>query len=574
MGNTADDMGEVITLDNFISKIPRLDINDAKPLYGLVDMGSNGIRFSISELESRRCRIIPCLYRERAGISLYDALHETTADSKPSYFSDKTIKAVAGELARFKGICDSYGVKKEQIIVFATEAMRTAANKQEMVKAIKDASGLVVDILSPQMESLFGAMGARSPFGDVNGLFMDLGGGSVQMTYVPSGSDVAGEAASAARSLPFGAAKLTAALSTQEAADTARAQLSLGMKETFETLVGKFPDLKNQVNSKDGITIYFCGGGFRGYGSMLMHTDPIQPYPIPAIGGYTVPGDRFCQWQKMLDANDQDGKIFGMSKRRREQFPAIVTVVKALIEAVPNIKQVIFCSGGNREGILYMTLPPSVREQSPLSHLGEASSPSRDEVTSGVVDTLLDALPKGCPDIFTRDLLQCFGKLLWTDMGNTPEVNSARALHDPISFASVLGFTHQVRAVLSLTLCARWGNDLGPVDQMLFNNLRALIGPELSWWCDYMGRILQLLAAAVPTCPATVDELEQAIAFIASSSDAESKKMSIRLRIALGESTSWVETRTGALQGIFDKVGKGLHLGWKVKTESLDLLSF
>lgn len=99
--------------------------------------------------------------------------------------------------------------------MFATEAMRTAENRDEMLAAIKKASGLTVDILSPGMESLFGAMGARSGYTAVDGLFMDLGGGSVQMTYVNSeredGYDVL--AAGAARSLPFGAAKLTLALS-------------------------------------------------------------------------------------------------------------------------------------------------------------------------------------------------------------------------------------------------------------------------------------------------------------------------------------------------------------------------
>lgn len=223
-----------------------------------------------------------------------------------------------------------------------------------MLQAIKEASGLTVDILSPGMESLFGAMGARSGFSQVDGLFMDLGGGSVQMTYVNSTAEEDYDilAAEAAKSMPFGAARLTAALSVEDTAHAARAELRTSMKKTFEGMERKFPRLKEQAESEDGVTIYFCGGGFRGYGSMLMHTDPIQPYPIPAIGGYAVPGHRFIQWQEMLKANAYDGKIYGMSKRRREQFPAIVTVVQALTEAVPNIKQVVFCSGGNREGVL------------------------------------------------------------------------------------------------------------------------------------------------------------------------------------------------------------------------------
>lgn len=133
-----------------------------------------------------RSRLLPCLYRERAGISLYDALHEEAPDAQPFYFSQKIILKVADVLGRFKSICDGYAVPKQNIQVFATEAMRTAKNRDEMLAAIEKESGLRVDILSPAMESLFGAMGARSGFNDVDGLFMDLGGGSVQMTYVNS----------------------------------------------------------------------------------------------------------------------------------------------------------------------------------------------------------------------------------------------------------------------------------------------------------------------------------------------------------------------------------------------------
>lgn len=102
---------------------------------------------------------------------------------------------------------------------------------------------------------------------------------------------------------------------------------------------------------------------------MLMFTEPIKPYPIPAIGGYTVSGDRFKKWQAMLVANRHDGKIFGLSKRRREQFPAIVEVISTLVTVVPNIKEVIFCSGGNREGVLYTRLQTGIRESNPLEFL-------------------------------------------------------------------------------------------------------------------------------------------------------------------------------------------------------------
>lgn len=329
---------------------------------------SNGIRFSISDLSPPRSRLLPCIYKERAGISLYDALHSDKPGSKPLYFSAINIALVSSKLAHFATLCRQFNVPSHQIQVFATEAMRTALNREDMLSAIKTKSGLTVDILAPKAESLFGSLGARSGFDSVQGLFMDLGGGSVQMTWLDSktpGYEVL--AAQAAKSMPFGAARLSEALQGQDADDTIRT-LKVAMKTTFQGMCDQFPLLKEKLDG-DGVRIYFCGGGFRGYGSMLMHTHDVSPYPIPAIGGFLADGKHFKDWKQMLKENGKDGKVFGMSQRRRDQFPAIATVVEALVDAVENIKDVTFCSGGNREGVLYMKLSEEERASNPLDKL-------------------------------------------------------------------------------------------------------------------------------------------------------------------------------------------------------------
>lgn len=311
---------------------------------------------------------MPCIYKERAGISLYDALHENTPGSKPLYFSQTAIEAVSARLAQFRRICQAFEVPLENIQVFATEAMRTAKNQETMLSTIYEHSGLKVDILAPETESLFGSLGARSGFEHVQGLFMDLGGGSVQMTWLDSsieGYEVL--AAQAAQSLPYGAARLSEALKVQDAPATMQT-LKAAMRETFEGMMRKFTALKEKVDG-EGVRIYFCGGGFRGYGSMLMHTHPVQPYPIPSIGGFEASGEHFKPYKEMLAANSQEGKVFGLSKRRREQFPAIAAVIESLVEAIPQIRDVVFCSGGNREGVLYMKLPREIRESNPLDLL-------------------------------------------------------------------------------------------------------------------------------------------------------------------------------------------------------------
>lgn len=516
--------------------------------------------------------MLHCIYRERAGISLYDALHESKPGAVAFQFSAETIEKVAQTLARFRKICDGYGVQGGNISVFATEAMRTAKNRDVMLGAISQASGLGVDILSPSMESLFGAMGARSGFNHVDGLFLDLGGGSVQMTYVNSRADVGYDvlAAEGARSMPFGAARLSAALVSQDEGHSAKKELRSSMKETFEGLTTRFPRLKEQAESKDGITIYFCGGGFRGYGSMLMHTEKSQ-YPIPAIGGYSTSGERFIKWREMLHVNKTEkDKIYGLSKRRREQFPAIAAVVEALVDAVPKIKQVVFCSGGNREGVLYMKLPYELRETNPLSLL-----PGHDTAaTDAIAAAIFSGLPKDSPSVFSHEILKYIAYSTWQEMGDRDSANSAKALHDPISgsLAGFPGLTHKLRATLALTLCSRWGEDLGPKDKALAESLRSLIGHELAFWCRYVGAVSRLLAVVMPAMPDSELAIKNHLLLepvVSHGLGKKGHKVGIRLKIRLHPHGS-AGLASGELEGIFEKIGKGLKVDWKVEAEVVE----
>ncbi|TVY35014.1 Retrograde regulation protein [Lachnellula occidentalis] len=571
----ADEMEEPVTISNFESKMSRFK-NSPKSLYGLVDMGSNGIRFSISDLSPPRSRVLHCLYRDRVGISLYDAL---LSSSDTLSFPPKIISEVAATLARFKHICDTHGVPKENINVFATEAMRTASNREKMLAAIQESSGLTVGLLSPEVESLFGAMGARSGFDKVDGLFMDLGGGSVQMTYVNSSTvDYDMLAAEAARSMPYGAAKVSAALQTKASEQRVKTELRQRMKETFDGLTAKFPKLKEQADHQDGVTIYFCGGGFRGYGSMLMHTDPIQPYPIPAIGGYTVEGHRFIKWREMLHANNTDErKIFGLSKRRREQFPAIVTVVQALVEAIPKIKQVTFCSGGNREGVLHMKLPAHVRESNPLSQLTGSAMPY--EAAEAVAKTISSGFTTKVPGTFSPEILHYVVQNTWLGMGESDDSNSAKALHEPISgtLAGLPGLTHELRAILALTMCSRWGSDLGPIDQQLAHNLQELIGHDLTWWCRYVGTLAKLIATIYPAhgISAAAGEPSAKCGFLSLRSEwshglgKKGHKHGIRLVIYLKEHER-IGISMSDIESMFAKVGKGLRVEWRVEAEVMN----
>ncbi|WQF78113.1 Putative ppx/GppA phosphatase, ATPase, nucleotide binding domain-containing protein [Colletotrichum destructivum] len=608
---------DIITLDNFEQLLPRWDPAGPNHLYALVDMGSNGIRFSISDLTPPQTRLLRPIYRERAGISLFDALNTNpssdddaaaaAAATKPMTFPAETIAQVARTLARFRRIAVSYGVPPAHFSVLATEAMRRAANAREMLAAIRAAADIGVHVLAPEVETLFGAvMGSRSAFVDISrgGLFLDLGGGSVQMTWVDTRlPDYEIAAALAGESMPFGAARLIRVLEGQpeEVRAQERQKLNASMQGAFAKLCDRFPALAQAkaehaaaaTNGTDtgtstgpvagGIDAYLCGGGFRGYGCMLQHNDPIQPYPLPSVGTYTVTGDFFKQTDKMRRVHrEHEGKIYGMSKRRRQQFPAIIEVVEAFIRAVPHLRTVTFCGGSNRDGALLMKLPKSVRESNPLEALAGFPIQGHHEDAGGsggggggrgdmaviaraVLRTLYGAVPVNVdisrtPTVFSLGLGPLFARQVWIHQGEDDDANASYALHEAVTRdPSAPGLTHLARAVLGLTTCARWGSNLGPIDAQLYGNLKGLVAeakPESIFWAEYLGAVAAVMVDLVPAWPETVEELESTLRFEATQTvDPEKKRASIELTVHVAAAAA-VGIDPEDVKGRLSNVGK------------------
>ena len=376
-------------------------------------------------------------------------------------------------------------------------------------------------------------MGSRSGLVDIKGgaLVLDLGGGSVQMTWVDTNDERYGiNAALSGESLPYGAAKLTQILDGQpeEARILQTAEIANGFRDLYAKLCAKFPTLqaiKTQYEKgcDSPVKLYLCGGGFRGYGSMLMHEDPIVPYPIPSINTYTVHGDRFKDVNFLRRKNEEiNGKIYGMSKRRRKQFESVAAVVKALVSAVPNVGQVTFCSGSNREGLLMMKLPREIRETNPVDALTNLSHDEQ-PIVEAIVRKMISALPKALegskiPTVLNTGIASLFVRQIWTGRGYDGDANSSLALHSAVSRdPNASGLTHIARAALGLTLFSRWGGSLSPADTQLFNGLKQLLNrehPEAFFWSRYLGAVASLLASLFPTFPTDSTRLETALRYV------------------------------------------------------------
>ncbi|MER7112374.1 Ppx/GppA phosphatase family protein [Streptomyces sp. NPDC000229] len=94
----------------------------------------------------------------------------------------------------------------EEVLPFATSAIRDAANADAVLKRVKDETGVDLQVLTGEEEARLTFLAARRWFGWSAGklLLLDIGGGSLEIAY---GID---EEPDAAVSLPLGAGRLTA----------------------------------------------------------------------------------------------------------------------------------------------------------------------------------------------------------------------------------------------------------------------------------------------------------------------------------------------------------------------------
>nr|XP_023908621.1 retrograde regulation protein 2-like [Quercus suber]POF15584.1 retrograde regulation protein 2 [Quercus suber] len=539
-------------------------------LRALVDMGSNGIRFSISSLQHPTSRIMPTLFQSRSGISLYDAQYSVSGKRIP--IDENTISAVLSSFKQFQQTCRDFNVLDEHIKVLATEATRTAINSEDFRARIKKSTGWQVEMLAKEDEGKVGAMGVASSLPIVKGLVMDLGGGSTQLSWVIKTKDRDGVQmpGSGAVSMPYGAAAMSRRLAEAEkAGQTAelRQEIYDAVKSAYSSL-GVPAELRETAERDGGFTLYLSGGGFRGWGYVLMSRHHVTPYPIPVINGFRASRNTFLNTEHVKQAaaaalqdDDEATDIFRVSDRRAGQVPAVAFLIGVLAEALPQVKEIRFAQGGVREGYLFSSLTSEIQAQDPLVvATQELDSASTSEAVAGL---LLAALPPGSSanaqddykSIFTFDLLDAFANVIYYHSSHSKDLQASAGLRSTTSgiLAGVHGVQHESRALLGLLLCARWGGDVPPTDQKFKENLMQLVeSPWSLWWINYLGAVAALIASIYPA--GVVEQDEQRLTFTSAWERDEKQRNVLNLQVKFSKHIA-IEAVEKGLHDI-EKVGK------------------
>lgn len=140
--------------------------------YGVIDIGSNSVRLMINvDGFTERKDVLTTRLAEKMGTEkvLQDNAIERTA-SAVSFFVDK-----------------AKSEQVDEILIFATAAVRQAVNKQVFIDKVKELTGLNVDVIAGQEEAKLGAFGALN--GNDGGI-IDVGGASSEVLIIKNGQIV------------------------------------------------------------------------------------------------------------------------------------------------------------------------------------------------------------------------------------------------------------------------------------------------------------------------------------------------------------------------------------------------
>ncbi|MBO9619648.1 MAG: exopolyphosphatase [Niabella sp.] len=149
-----------------------------------IDIGSNAARLLITDvrlLKKNKPEFIKSnLIRVplRLGFDVFET----------GMISENKISHILSTMKAYRNLLDAYEV--QHIKACATSAMRDAGNGAEIIKQVKETTGIEIEIISGDREAalIYESHVADSLTGDESYLYIDVGGGSTELTCFTSGT--------------------------------------------------------------------------------------------------------------------------------------------------------------------------------------------------------------------------------------------------------------------------------------------------------------------------------------------------------------------------------------------------
>ncbi len=151
--------------------------------YAAIDIGSNAVRLLIADITKHSTT---ASFKKNTLIRVPLRLGDDAFLNQ--HISPKKADELVKTMVAFKNLIDVY--KVDDYMACATSAMREAANGQEIVKRIKEEAGIELEIVHGEREAniIYASHIEQDIDNTKNYLYIDVGGGSTELSLFSSGS--------------------------------------------------------------------------------------------------------------------------------------------------------------------------------------------------------------------------------------------------------------------------------------------------------------------------------------------------------------------------------------------------
>jgi exopolyphosphatase/guanosine-5'-triphosphate,3'-diphosphate pyrophosphatase len=249
----------------------------------------------------------------------------------------KGIDALAGFVADALIVAEDKGC--EEVMGFATSAVRDATNSDDVLGHVKDASGVDIQVLPGEDEARLTFLAVRRWFGWSAGRLavFDIGGGSLE---IAAGGD---ESPDVAWSLPLGAARLTREYLADGHGDKTIRTLRKHIRTSVAHDAGMLlrsgaPDVAVATSKTFRSLARICGAAPSSDGDFVSRT--------------LTADDLTKRIPKLLEMDDDEiSDLPGVSSSRSHQMVAGALVADAVLD-IFDLPQLEICPWAMREGVI------------------------------------------------------------------------------------------------------------------------------------------------------------------------------------------------------------------------------
>ncbi|WP_063727405.1 Ppx/GppA phosphatase family protein [Streptomyces sp. RTd22] len=297
----------------------------------VLDIGSRSVHLKIADL-------VPGGPPEPVA-TLKQSVHLAEATDRHGVISQDAIRRLVGAVTESEAVVAAHQV--DDLVPLATSAVRDAANRNTVLAAIEDATGVRVRFFSGEEEARLTFLAARGWHGWSAGqmLLLDIGGGSMELAC-GSRTEPA-----VALSLPLGAGRLTRHHLPDEAPvhkrDVARLR-----KYVRSVLMEATAELRAQPVPVSAIATS------KTFTQLARLTGAPKP-TAGAPGRSTLARSDLRKWVPRLAARSdaERARLTGISASRAHQSLAGAIVAETAMELL-DVRQVTICPWALREGVL------------------------------------------------------------------------------------------------------------------------------------------------------------------------------------------------------------------------------